>query len=175
MITNPTLVTMGKGRRRFSTRKRKTLKVRVQLDILKPFSVSLPLERYLDAPAPSREVLQRRISRMDKLPDGWFTRSDEENHVTTLFKLQYNKLHHAAEVKFSIVIADDLSWTLYLGSTSLLLTQLPFVPASLLSLSQVTQLLDVLDDCTICIGNADEKYSPLTEKHNGTFYDQSGM
>ena len=158
MITNPTLVTMGKGRRRFSTRKRKTLKVRVQLDILKPFSVSLPLERYLDAPAPSREVLQRRISRMDKLPDG---RSDEENHVATLFKLQYNKLHHAAEVKFSIVIADDLSWTLYLGSTSLLLTQLPFVPASLLSLSQVTQLLDV---CTICIGNADEKYSPLTEK-----------
>ena len=103
---------MGKGRRRFSTRKRKTLKVRVQLDMLKPFLVSFPLEQYLDAPAPSREVLQRRINRMDRLPDGWSSVTDEANHVTTLFKVQCTQLHHAAEVKFSVVIGDDLTWAL---------------------------------------------------------------
>ena len=166
---------MGKGRMRFSTRKRKTLKVHVQPDMLEPFLVSLPLERYLDAPASSREALQRRISRMDKLPDGWSSVSDEANHVTTLFKVQCTQQHHAAEVKFSVVIGEDLTWTLYLGSTLLSTSQVPFFPASLVSLSQVTRLLDVLDDCSVCIGNDDKKFAPLTEKHNGKFYDQSGI
>ena len=165
---------MGKRRRKFSTRKRKTLKVRIPLDMLKPFLVSFPLEQYLDAPAPSREVLQTRISRMDRLPDGWSSVSDEANHVTTLFKVQCTQLHHAAEVKFSVVIGDDLTWTLYLGSTLLLPSQVPFVPASLVSLSLVTRLLNVLDNCSVCIGNDDNKFAPLAEKHNGKFYDQSG-
>ena len=166
---------MGKGRMRFRPKKRKSLKVRIQLDILKPFMVSLPVERYLDAPAPNREVLQRRISRMDKLPNGWSSVADAENHVTTLYKLQCTQLHHAAEIKFSIVIGDDLTWTLHLGSTLLLPSQIPFVPASLVSLNQVTQLLGVLDDCKVCIGNDDDKFTPLTKKHYGRFYDQSGM
>ena len=136
--------------------------------MLKPFLVSLPLEQYLDAPALSREVLQRRISRMDKLSDG------VSNDVTTLFKVQCTQLHHAAEVKFLVVIGDDLTWTLYLGSTLLLPSQVPFVPASLVFLSQVTRPLNVLDNCSVCIGNDDKKFAPLTEKHNGKFYDQSG-
>ena len=54
---------MGRGRHKFDLRKNceMALKVRIPLDVLKPFVVSLPLTSYVSAPAPNGQALVKRV------------------------------------------------------------------------------------------------------------------
>ena len=166
---------MGKGRRKLVRRKNYelSLKVRVPLELLKPFTVSLPLMSYVNAPLVSGEPLSKRLLATKQLPPGWSVAS-ESSRCTTLYKVKCTSPEQVAFVNFSFVIHDDLTWTLTMGSIPVLPTRLPEYPAKLLYVQQIVSLLLTFDGCKLCIGNPDEKYMCLVEKHKGNLRDQTG-
>ena len=165
-----------RGRRRFDLRKNHelSLKVRVPLNLLKPFIVSLPLSCYLNAPAPNGQALAKRLLASHQLPVGWSV-SSNPGPSTTLYKVQCTDQQQMAVVTLSLVIHNNLTWTLTIGSIPVLPTHLPAVPSTLFYHHLVSLLL-ILDGCKLCIGNPDEKYLRLIEKkENGNLYDQNGI
>ena len=168
---------MGKGRRKFDRRKNYelSLKVKLPLDLLKPFMVSLPLTSYTNAPAPSGQALRKRLLATNQLPVGWSVASDS-GPCTTLYKVQCIHPQHTAMVTYSVVINNDLTWTLTMGSIPVLPSHLPAVPSIIHYVQQVVSLLLNLDGTKLCIGNQDEKYLSFAENHHhGNLYDQMGM
>lgn len=162
---------MGKGRRKFYLTKNyeRTMKIRVPLELLKPFVVSIPLSTYVNAPAPSGQALVARLIATDLLPAGWSYSS------TALYKVKCIQQQHTPMVTVSIVISDTLTWSIHMGSIPILPSHLPAVPTKLTYHHQLANLLLTLDSSTLCIGNPDEKYMSLVEGHHGKLYDQTGM
>ena len=151
------------------------LKVRIPLNRLLPFVVSLPLASYVDAPATSGEALVKRLTVTNQLPFGWSV-STSLGPCTTLFKVQCTDEHPEALVTFCVVINDTLTWTLTIGSIPVLPTTLPTVPRKLLHSQQLVSLLLTLDDSKLCVGNPDEKYIiSLIETHHGNLHEQTGI
>ena len=161
-----------RGRCRFDLRKNDelSLKVRVPLNLLKPFIVSLPLYCYLNAPAPNGQALAKRLLASHQLAVDWSV-SSNPGPSTTLYKVQCTDQQQMALVTLSLVIHNNLTWTLTIGSIPALPTAVP----STLFYHHLVSLL-ILDGCKLCIGNPDEKYLRLIEKYeNGNLYDQNGI
>ena len=147
--------------------------VHICLDKLKtlPFHVSLPLTAYTNAPVANRRNLDDRV-RLTTLPTGWSVASDSGSE-TTLYKVQCTSAPHCI-LTSSIVIHDNLTWTLTMGSTPVIPSLIPSAPSAFICLQQVVDLLIMVDKSKLCIGNPDEQYSCLTQHHHGNLYDQSG-
>ena len=161
---------MGKRRRKFDLGKNYelTLKVKVPLNLLKPFVVSIPLASYVNAPASSGQALVARLVATNQLPSGWSYSS------TTLYKVQCTQQQPTPSVTFSLTISDTLTWALNIGSIPILPTHLPAVPSKLIHYHQLVSLLLTLDNSKLCIGNPDEKYMSLIKSHHGNLHDQTG-
>ena len=166
---------MGKGRLRHDLRKNyeKSLKVRIPLNLLKPFIISLPLKSYINAPAPNGEALCRRALASKQLPVGWHVQTHSQ--CTTLYKVHCSSQQHTASVTFSLVISEDLTWTLTSASIPILPSRVPTIPSSLDYFHQLLSLLITLDRSKLCIGNPDEKFLLLAESRHGKLFNQSGM
>ena len=151
-----------------------TLKVRIPLNLLRPFTVSLPLTHYINAPVPNGLALVKRLIITDKLPLGWIE-STSHGPCITLFKVQCTPEHPEATIKFSLVINGTSTWTLTIGSIPVLPSTIPAVPSKLLHCQQLVSLLQTLDNSSLCVGNSEEKYVMiLIENHHGKLYDQTG-
>ena len=162
---------MGKRKLKFAPGKNyeKSFKVRVPLDVLKPFTVSLPLTAYTSCQASNGQALGRRLQMMNSLPTGWTVASNST--CTTLYKVKCNT-QSPGVVTNSLVIHDDLTWTLSIGCTTVLPTHIPSAPSTLSYLQHLVDLIIAVDGSKLCVGNPEEKYLCLT--HHGNLYDQSG-
>ena len=177
---------MGKRRLSFDVRKnteRKKyfkLNVRIPLELLKPFTVSLPLCNYTHAPITNGETLYARLHSC-QLPTHWsFVDIDTViAHTSTnppsgsLYTVQCIKPPYAADVTFSVTIQSDLTWTLLLGTLPVPPSQIPTAPTRLLSVPEVHSLLTTMDSLRLCIGNPDEEYVKLIEE-KGPLMDKTG-
>lgn len=81
----------------------------------------------------------------------------------------------AVDTVYSLQIQEDFTWDMYvrqehMAASSPLALLLPTV----CSVSEVVELLCQIDNCTICIGNPDDKYSVLIASRKGTFMDSTG-
>ena len=159
---------------KFSPGKRyeRVFKVSILLEVLKPFTVSLPLSVYSNARATNGQALGRRLQLTNSLPTGWMVTSNSA--CTALYKVKcINQPPNV--VTNSLVIHDDLTWTLSIGCTTVLPMHIPAAPTTLLYLQNVVDLIVAVDGNKLCVGNPDEKYLCLTEHNShGDLYDQSG-
>ena len=96
-----------------------------------------------------------------------------------LYKLSITPPVMSAEFTFMLTIQPHDAWTLgtsgrreLRASTCPLLAQFP---SKLLSVQETVSTPSVLDTCKLCIGNPDEKFKALSEKHHGSFKNRSGI
>ena len=171
---------MGKRKLRFAVPKnyeRKkyfNLKVRVPLEHITVFKVSLPLHIYTHASAINGNILRARLVR-HQLPSQWsLVTTDTPVALTatdipsfTLYTVKCMSHPYAAVVALSVTIQSDLIWKLILGSLPVQTSQLPIdiaSPPRLLNVSAVLSVLTTLDSLKLCIGNPEEEYLNLIEK-----------
>jgi hypothetical protein len=142
------------------------------LDIVQVFSVSMPLSVYTNARVPNRQALSRRLQDVKSLPEGWTVANNSS--CTTLYKVNCNSKPPVVTT-YSLVVHDDLTWTLNIASTQVLPLHIPVAPSTLHYLHNVMDPLTVVDGSKLCVGNPDEKYSCLTQYHSHlNLYDHSG-
>ena len=162
---------MGKGRRKFDRRKNYelALKLRIPLELLKPFVVSLPLSAYSNAVPPSGQALVERLVATHQAPVGWSVLSP-----STIYKVKCNQPDGRAVVTYSLTVHTDLTWSLTVGAIPILQRLIPAVPSRLLHYQHLVSLLLTLDGSKLCVGNPDEKYMSLIKGHHGNLHDQTG-
>ena len=166
---------MGKRKLKFDVRKNhdKTLKVSIPLDKLDvlPFHLSLPASVYTNAPVSNGKHLGDRLKVTPLLPRGWSVAGNADTDHTTIYKVQCSA--SGAPLTCSVVIHNDLTWTLTMGSTTIIPAKIPTAPSMFTCLQQVVDLILTANTSKLCIGNPDEQYSCLTH-HQGNLCDQSG-
>ena len=103
---------------------------------------------------------------------GWISVSNENG-------INFSKLITCeldAEIGISVQVNDNLHWKVLVRAkeTEHLPGPLVMIPSILSSLSDLRKITDILDECAICVGNADGKYSSLLASRKRCFYDISG-
>ena len=149
------------------------LKVRIPLDVLKPFVVSLPIAPYVSAPAPNGQALVKRVIVSGQLPRGWSVATNL-GPCTTLFKVQCTNEQPEARIEFSLVINGNFTWALAVNSTPVLPSTIPAIPSMLHHGQHLTRLNHILDNSKMCIGNPDKKYVSHIESHHGNLRNKTG-
>ena len=104
----------------------------------------------------------------------WFVSTTNSGHCTTLFKVKCTHDQPEAQVKFSIVLSNSLTWTLAIGSIPVPPSTIPAIPSTLLHCQHLTSLIQILNNSKICIGNPDEKFVSRIEGNHGSLLDQTG-
>ena len=81
-----------------------------------------------------------------------------------------------AQLAVSIVIHSDLSWHALANGCKVPSNnpELSMKHQVIASVTDVQDIIDFLDSCTVCVGNDDAKYAALVTDRNGTFVDVSG-
>lgn len=139
--------------------------------------ICLPLSSYKTAVVPNLNTLHQRLMQSSALPADWSCTIVDNSH------LALNKLHVtppllSANVLYMLTIASDFSWTLHIGPKQVDVEHCQLFHGAYRHLCTVKSVLDVisaLDDSKFCMGNPDDKFTPLTEQHKGKFMDRSGM
>lgn len=81
------------------------------------------------------------------------------------------------DVEFNLKIISDFSWTLRSFRQLVDISTcyaLQTLPSTLSSVANVGSIITTLENCIVCAGNDDEKFSELAKVRRGTFKDQSG-
>ena len=143
--------------------------------------VSIPLSIYKSSAVPDANTLRARLDMLNMLPEGWVTSFVQVSLLHTPFFALYRKLSsdNPSVDLISVTITPDCTWSLSIGPYQLDLTHCQllkqFLHNKLNSLDLLVQLLSQLDNITFCIGNPDEKFTVIKERHRGEFKDHSGM
>lgn len=105
---------MGKRKLKFSRGKRYecAFKVYIPLDVVQVYPVSIPVSY---ARVPNRQALSRRLQDVESLPEGWTVANSSS--CTTLYKVICNSEPPLVTTD-SLVVHDDLTWTLTIASIS---------------------------------------------------------
>ena len=78
-------------------------------------------------------------------------------------------------LKRSVAIHDDLSWNVYIYNKLSPSDEVSVsLPETITSMTNLKQVIDFIDACSVCTGNNDEKYMPLVIARKGNFMDISG-
>ena len=115
------------------------LKVHIPLDVVQVYPVSIPVSY---ARVPNRQALSRRLQDVESLPEGWTVANSSS--CTTLYKVICNSEPPLVTTD-SLVVHDDLTWTLTIASTQVLPPHIPVVPSTLHCLQNIMDILTVVD------------------------------
>ena len=132
------------------------------------FSVSIPLEK-LPCFSELRLSLESR-----PFPD-W-------NLVSSANALQLCQMESGSnggppKVSVCMEIQENLEWSVYVWSKKLNVLEHPLFcshPTEIRSVDDFRSLLKIIERCTICKGNDDDKFDPLVRRHKGVFNDPMG-
>ena len=162
---------MGRRKLRFDVRKNYARKRKALADANLKLSVSWPLSLYLTNPTTDSDTLRTRIERTivnysNVLPDGWaFSTSPGATFVLS-------------KHPFVVSVYSDCSWDIAYDNHKIdchYSEAFGNVVSTITCVNDVVVLLKVLDDCTLCHGNQDDKFDGLTTHYKGVFKDKSGL
>lgn len=144
--------------------------------------VRLPLDTYCSHALPDTSSLANRLSQSGKLPQEWTLTSIHSttslSPTLTLYILEIKSpLFCCADYSFMLTISPDGTWTLCVGRTRVYQEHcdlLKATPTKLCSVDDVIGLVLSLSGSKWCIGNPDEKFMDLIDRHEGNFRDQTG-
>ena len=107
------------------------------------------------------------------LPPNWLSSFDAEQNSLIVYQLRSRPVQEGATIYYSLRILSNISWVLHVCGQSL--RKLSAAPSTLCSVQDVVGVTDIIDQCKICLGNADEKYVNLIKYHKGVLKDASGL
>ena len=150
--------------------------------------ISIPLQFYTSSTVPDASKLRARLDMCNLLPKEWVMSSHQVSELDTPFLALYRKVPTLATCTLqsvpnsvdliSMKIAPDCTWFLSIGTYQLDLTHCQLLEKFLFkkvnSVDLLILLLSQLDCITLCIGNPDEKFTGIRERHKGEFKDQTG-
>ena len=128
------------------------------------YCVSIPL-RF--ASSSTISTLHTRIP-ITSLPPNWGIMFDSEHNILSVYQLRSQPSQGDVSLDFSLTISSDFSWTINVcGQKYKSLDLLAASPSKLYSAQDVLGVVNLLLQCHICEGNADEKYIELIKHHSG--------
>lgn len=176
------ITSMGKRKIRFDARKNYERKKHARARaITQPqhdteLVVTLPRSAYTTAAVAEVAALQSRLTISHTLPNDWISTLLSSNDLA-LYKLTVSPPLMSAKVQYMLTISNDLSWVLCIGQKEIKRSEcqmLQDVGHLLSSVEEVISLLVAIDNSKICVGNPDEKFNLLNDRHKGIFRGQSG-
>lgn len=144
--------------------------------------VQLPLSAFTSSAVPDMISLYNRLTQYGILPNEWNLSLIRPPSATSPF-LAVNKLqitlpvHCYATHTFMLTVTPGGAWTLCAGSKQVNPEQCKLLsefPAILSTVIDVVKIVSALECCKFCIGNPDEKFSSLSDRHGGVFKDYHG-
>ena len=146
----------------------------------KELAVKLPLSAYTSAVMSSTHELHARLtaSKSSLMPPEWICSVVSGTNLA-IYKLAVTPPVMSADFTFIITISASGRWTINVDHKEISRANCPIlaecaVHDHLLSVDLVVEILSLLDRCKLCVGNPDEKFSSLIDKHSGKFLDRSG-
>lgn len=94
-----------------------------------------------------------------------------------LCKIVVRSVSLGEEVFFSVRVNADFSWLLVLLGQNISPSKSPFLqqlPQYVMSVEDVRCIIRKLDASTVCVGNADDKFSILAKQNEGKFMNAAG-
>lgn len=141
--------------------------------------VSLPVT-YAEFSPPSLLTLKSRLACHNLLPPNWIDATNTSIDTQTSSGLTFCHIKLIANssvtpvVDFTLKIADDFSWSLFFYQQQVEHTDTLETPRLLSSSAAVALVMKKISSCQICVGNPDEKFTPLATKRKGIFTDAKG-
>ena len=130
--------------------------------------VHIPRSVYASATAPNLHTLYLRVTSI--LPKEWTAAYVESSSTLTL-----TKAYSSAGTLLVVSVTPDYLWSIRIGMNQLQERYLlKSCPTNLSSIGAVMELVACVDDSQFCIGNPDEKFDRIRERHKGNFKDRSG-
>ena len=133
-----------------------------------------PCSSYVPGSTSTVSVLHNRITTLQVLSEGWT--SAVVNGSLVLIKVHSGTADEST-VLYLVSVSVDFTWRVRRGESEvprdceLLIGS----PELLQSVEAVTQILQLLDSCKLCIGNENECFSELIAWRGGKFMDRSGI
>ena len=168
---------------RFDYRKNRERRHRLQASLLQVATIpnectcciQLPItSSYVPAKASTVSVLHNRIMTLQVLSEGWTSAVVNGNLI--LIKVRSGTADEST-VLYLVTVSVDFTWRVRRGEREvpreceLLIAS----PELLRSVEAVTQIIQILDSCKLCVGNEDECFSELIAWRGGKFMDRSGI
>ena len=147
---------------------------------VKPSSliIQIPISIYTASPVCDASHLQKRLMSCASLPEGWTWSLLISDLHPPVFSLTYNLPCNGSQVAVTLVVKQNCQWLLHLNSSEVDLSFCQLLKRYLSSPLNCIDLLHFLMSClqksNICLGNPDEKFLPVQQRHSGTFSGKSG-
>jgi hypothetical protein len=103
---------------------------------------------------------------------GWQDVSNVDENTLSFVLIQQTE--KGPVVVKSVLIADTFVWQVFIRGKAVEQSHLSSFPQLLLSACDVERILDYVNQCGICCGNADDQFIPIIESRKRKFTDNSG-
>ena len=139
-------------------------------------TVSFPLEYFVSIHVSNLSALRTWLTVLQPLPSDWADVA-VDNEEVTLCCISHHSSAVTPSISFTLKVAKDLSWTLFFynqrieADSSSALTSTRSV---LRSPADLTGLMTIVSDSSLCVGNPDDRFRPLLSRRQGVFMDQHG-
>ena len=173
-------VTKNRERKRYGARDKSQMDPVQQPSPQSSLSVSFPVTAFTAAPVTTVSKLHSRLTATSVLPQSWVDMTGSTMEVEGLLfcRLQCQPPLFHAEVAYNIQIDLHLKWTLTAFGKHIEKDECSLIsalPSKLSSVNNVLDLITLIEEAKVCVGNPDKQFLCLTENHAGVFLDQSGI
>ncbi len=138
--------------------------------------VSLPISFFSALTPADLGELHSRLIRLRALPSGWCDTTAGTEQIT-FCRIVRSLAAALPRVDVTLVVEANLAWKVYFHDQRLEVDHCPTLagmPPTVRSPADVANLLSVVDNSQVCIGNPDEKFLPIVQRHQGQLLDPTG-
>ena len=145
-------------------------------DLIQPPSSDHPPSNNIPASDYSSQSVSSMLDsviRLNPLPSPWMTISAEPVILCKMKVYPYKQV----EIDLTIRVNDDMKWTLFVRNCqvdSRICPLLGNLPIHLENMESILLVIQILNDCNICVGNQDEKFIELYKQRAVTLHGISG-
>ena len=112
------------------------------------------------------------------IPAGWVDVTEHTDGAKEIVFCKFSSKQSLVRVSYSVHITEDFQWRLICRGRSVPHPEacplLRSVPSALKSVTDVVQILTLLNTSTVCEGNTDERFHCLSNSRKGHFMDPTG-
>ena len=141
-------------------------------------NISFPITYFYSVPSASLHDLRLRLAHLGFPSPQWCDTTLDSSATMTLCRIAPSNTADALpRVDFTLIVESNHSWKLFLYDQRLELDRCHVfanAPSIFQSPSDVFGVLSAIEGSAVCIGNPDEKFGPLVQRHHGQFFNPTG-
>ena len=138
--------------------------------------MSFPLECFVTVPVSNLSALRTRLTVLQPLPSGWADATVDSKEVT-LCQISHHSSAVTPSISFTLKVVSDFSWTLFCYNQRVEVDSCSVLASTqsvLRSPADLTNLMALVSDSCLCVGNPYDRFHPLLTRRQGVFMDQHG-